>query len=201
MRFKAKALVIAIALLAQFTLIASPQDESGFDFRKTKWGMSEVEVKASEDNQPYTRESSTSFDTILIYKGAVANLQTVYGYKFVSDQLVETSYFFVEQHSNKNDYIYDYKKIKEILTGKYGQPESDRVIWKNNLYRDSPERYGMAVSKGDLVYSAEWKTPSTFILLGLSGDNYEIKMVLFYQSLRLKSLVDAKTKKTQEEDF
>ena len=201
MQFKAKTLVIAIALLTQFILVASAQDESGFDFRKTKWGMSEAEVKASEGSQPQAGPKSPSFDNILIYQGNVANLTAFCAYKFVSNQLVETAYVFTEEHSNLNLYISDYNKIKEILTGKYGQPTSDRTVWKNNLYRDDPDRYWMAVAKGDLAYGSSWTTPTTTILLTLTGDNYNISMILSYQSINLKSLIQSKEKSSHESDF
>jgi hypothetical protein len=42
-------------------------------------------------------------------------------YIFAGDKLTRAKYSIIEEHSNKNDYISDYKAIKELLTKKYGK--------------------------------------------------------------------------------
>jgi len=189
--------LILTILLFQLPLISFADN---YDFRKTRGGMTQAQVKASESNTLASNNvPSKIFDKVIAYEGGVAGYSTFYGYRFISNQLVEAGYVFLQKHSNKNDYIYDYKKIKKILTEKYGEPTEDDIIWKKSLYRDDPERYGMAVARGDLIYATEWLTPSTKIYLTLMGDNYNIDMKLQYQSLRLKSLVEKKSKQKYQE--
>lgn len=196
MQFKAKTLVITIALLTQFTLIASAQDESGFNFRKTRWGMTQAQVKASEKGKP-TVDNETELD----YLDTVDNLEANVGYIFVDDKLVNAGYLILEKHTNDNMYITDYNGIKEILTRKYGSPIKDQVGWKNNLYRDDPEQYGFAVSVGHLVMNSEWDTPDTHIQLTLHGDNFKVSLIVIYSSKKLKSLMESKEASDEEKDF
>lgn len=67
-------------------------------------------------------------------------------YVFVRGKLVRTKYVIVEEHSNRNDYIRDYKSLKTQLSKKYGAPIEDETIWKNSLYKDDREEWGFAVS-------------------------------------------------------
>jgi len=105
------------------------------------------------------------------------------------------------KYSSDNQHILDFNKIKEILTDKYGKPEIDDKVWRRNLYRDDPTRYGFAVSIGDLVYRAKWITPRTEILLVLSGNNYKLKSGVIYTSLKYKDLIEAQEKKEHESEF
>jgi len=97
---------------------------------------------------------------------------------------------FVGEHSNKNDYIRDYKNLKEILAKKYGKPWSDRTTWDNDLFKNDRSQWGLAVSIGHLSYGALWDTSKTYITLGLSGDNYEITLLAAYDSRELKEWAD-----------
>lgn len=201
MPVKTRTFVIAIALIAQFTLAALAQDESGFDFRKTRWGMSVAEVKASEGNILIADGPKDIYDNILVYKGMIARLPTLINYFFISGQLVQASYALNVKHSNENLYIEDFNNIKNVLISKYGHPIEDSVIWKDDTYKNDPEDYGFAISVGDLALQNMWKTSSTEIYLTLRGDNYHINIAIPYMSTRLKSLIESKEKSAEERDF
>ena len=96
----------------------------------------------------------------------------------------------MEKHTNKNLYINDYESLKEILTKKYGKPEIDKVIWKNDLFKSAKQDWGTAISIGHLEYFSSWETPTTYINLGLNGDNYKISLTLGYESRELKEWSD-----------
>ena len=113
---------------------------------------------------------------------------------------------FTHSHSNENDYILDFNKLKEILTKKYGKPIEDERLWKNDLYRDDPQYWGFAISLGHLIYLATWETPATdttdttIITLLLNGENFEIMFCIEYLSKNLHKLEEkAIEKKSLEE--
>jgi hypothetical protein len=114
-------------------------------------------------------------------------------YYFAENQLVAGRYIFLSEHSNKNLYINDYDDIKESLIKKYGQPNVDRPVWNNDLYKNDPSEWGMAISVGHLSYTAGWQLANTQIILHLGGDNYDITLGLDYHST-LKSHEDLRTK-------
>lgn len=153
--------------------------EEAHDFRRVDWGFSVKEVEATEKGDPLDRT-----DNAIIYKGKVANLDCIILYNFFENELYSTAYFIKEKYSNKNQYISEYEKLHKLLQQKYGTPLEDEIVWKNSLYKDEPERWGMAVSTGHLLYFSTWKTPKTEIGLILSGNNFDIDLGITYESLK-----------------
>ena len=153
-----------------------------FDFRQTRWGMTLNEVMKSETIKlQYQTEKQLGYFTEL------ANRQCALMYFFNEDKLYMASYMFLQQHVNKNDYIDDYNTIKDLLMLKYGKPIGDGIEWKNNLYRDSKEEWGFAISIGHLIYYSIWENEKTKIMLGLTGDNFKITMALSYSEINFKT--------------
>jgi hypothetical protein len=107
-------------------------------------------------------------------------------YEFVENQLDGAGYYISgKRHTNENSYLDDYETIKALLLEKYGDPISDTTDWKNPLYRSDPSHYGFAVSVGHLSRSALWSTPRTRLGVTITGDNYEVAITVFYQSVAL----------------
>lgn len=75
------------------------------------------------------------------------------------------------------------------------------MVRRDNLYKDDPSNWGIAVGSGRLSYFTEWQTPETKITLALSGDNFKVNFVLRYGSKRHEGLVDAKDKKRKVKDL
>ncbi len=171
-------------------------DKENYDFRKSRWGMSRDEVKSTEDA---TFIGST--EDFLFYDGRVANMDCGISYNFVNNMLVSARYGFTEEHSNKNDYLYDFFKLKDILKEKYGDPAIDDIDWRNRLYVDSEEDYGFAVSLGHLELFAAWDTPSTGISCRLYGDNYEVELGVLYRSKAHQHLVEKNLESKDLDDF
>ena len=167
-----------------------------YDFRKTNWGMSKEQVKAIEDKKPDFDE-----DTFVEYKVEISGNDFKCVYNFLQDKLYSSKYIFNGTHTNKNDYIYDYENLKEILIKKYGKPKADEVVWKNDLYKNDKQEWGMAISVGHLTYGAIWETPSTEIGLILVGNNYRIMLVIGYDSKELKEWAKRIEEKETSKDF
>jgi hypothetical protein len=154
-------------------------------FRKSLWGMSMSEVEGAEDRDDLERG-----DNFLWHTGRIADMPCEMYFIFAHEQLVRGRVLFTVEHSNSTAFIYDFDRIKELLGKKYGVAQSDEEIWKDDLYKDDPSEWGMAVGNGGLVKYATWSTPETSITLMLSGDNHDISLVIDYVSKNLGHLED-----------
>ena len=170
-------------------------------FRNSSWGDSKEKVKASETAE-FTIEDKVGDGTEYVaFKTDVANLATLVAYYFVQDKLYRSRYIFQDKHSNRNDYISDYSKIKKILINKYGEPYKSDVIWKNDLYQGKRQDYGMAIAVGHLIYYAQWKDNDTDINLMLSGGNYKIQHGVEYVDSELLKLAKKAKEDKNISDF
>ena len=156
-------------------------EEQPTDFRQARWGMSREQVKEVEKKAEFVDED----EELLLYKGALAGFDVSIVYVFVAGQLVRGTYFTDRTHSNKNDYISDYQRLKALLAKKYGLPTSSHIWWRNDRYQDSPQDWGFAISIGDLQYNTIWVTKSTKIELLLTGNNDEIQNEIRYDNIGL----------------
>ncbi|GAI61308.1 unnamed protein product [marine sediment metagenome] len=159
-------------------------EEVKYDFRKTNWGMSVEQVKATEDKKP-----GGESDTVLAYEVEIDAKDFICLYQFLENKLFFSGYNYKEEHINYNLYINDYEDLKEILIKKYGKPMKDEEMW-DNLSEWELEAYkqnlGNSISAGFLTYFAFWETFTTRIELILDGDNYEINLRIRYISKELE---------------
>lgn len=188
--------LLFFTLIFLSSITYSISQEQSYDFRKSRWGMTKAQVKATEKT-PVELENEKEVN----YLVKVAGIKTQLGYIFLNDRLVRSIYIFQDSHTNKNHYIEDYKKVKEILTRKYGQPTIDDVIWRDNHYKNRSSKYGMAIILGELMYRAQWVTHRTQIRLVLSGDNYKAKFGTLYYSVKDQGDVDSANKNEEEAQF
>jgi len=193
MKTKFLFLIQVLILLCASVAIA---EETKYNFRRVKWGMTKAQVKAAETSK--LRDENNDG---LLYRTKAATLSTNLLYSFAENKLVRAGYMFKDTHSNENAYIDDYQRVKRILTKKYGQPEKDREKWSNDLYKSRRQDWGVAVSIGHLIYLSEWRTTRTTIRLGLIGDNFKITHVVQYISIKLAPLAEKQKKSKEADDF
>jgi hypothetical protein len=183
----------------EYTKEDSYQAEANrFNFRKTAWGMSPAEVKASEsaEFQGYSKK-----DKMMFFSGQVASMPALIGYIFADDKLNSGAYVFEGKHTNSNKYLDDFTKLEEMLVQKYGNPQKDKTTWSSDLFKDNPQHWGMAVSMGYLSHSILWETASTTILLSLSGDNFKVTLQIFYLPKGQLDILQQMSRKTNASDF
>lgn len=184
--------LVTFLILAIFTLILSA-GEVKYDFRKTNWGMSREQVKATEDKKP---DFNNIGDFCLWHKVTINGKDFTCFYFFLKDKLYSSIYVFTGKYINKNLYIDDYAKLKKFLIKKYGKPKIEKIgLWKNDLYKDDRSEWGFNVSLEHLAYGDFWETSTTEIYLTLS-DNYIIRLNISYYSKELKEWV----KQTEERE-
>jgi hypothetical protein len=160
--------------------------EKNFDFRKIKWGMKTKAVKNAEKLKPIVVNKK-----ILAYDIKVLGRNMSLVYKFSQGRLVEAAYVLDEKHTNKNDYITQYRDLVSALYKKYGIPIEEESTWRNDLYREDRSSRGLAVSIGHLVYYTTWDIAKTKIKLELFGDNYEITCRIKYVGKQMKKYKEA----------
>ncbi len=163
-----KFLFVLSVLAGSFTSFAG-------DFRDADWGMSKQQVRAIEDGEPIGESDRT-----LAYQVTLAGLSCIGVFAFNNDdELYAGSYEFNETHTNRNDHIDEFKQLDGLLEEKY-KLNRQGTNWMNELYRDDPQRWGIAVSLGHVVFASQWENESTTVLHFLSGGNFEIKHGLTY---------------------
>ena len=155
------------------------------DFRRASWGMSQAEVRALEDG-----ESDFQSHSMLSYSTRICGVSMTVAYNFVNNMCFLGAYLSKEVYSNLNSHIDDFGRIADLLETKYGTPDKDQTVWRDDLYKGDPQRYGLAVSAGHLVFNKEWNRGDTNIGLMLRGENYSVSLGLIYQSQRYGAISD-----------
>lgn len=154
------------------------------DFRDAEWGMSQDQVKLLEITEPVYPKKDT-----LTFKGKVAGEKVDIIYEFNSDRLESGKYYFNEKNINNNVYLRDYEKINKFLDLKYGQPESNKTLWSNDIYKEKKGLHGYALSIGHLSFESTWKNNKTIIIHRLSGLNNIIEhSISYYDILSTKNI-------------
>jgi hypothetical protein len=147
------------------------------DFRGASWGMSKEEVKFSEGLDPLNEGEG-----FISYRERVMGLDAVVGFHFLRGSLVEAGYAFREPLGGEHAYIREYRNLKGVLTGSYGQPSYDEG--------SCGECGGCCVRcPGEecaetcpLVYLCEWTTPRSVIRLVLMGEGKGFDFGLLHRS-------------------
>ena len=175
-------LLISFLMILLFSGIIMAEEMT---FRKTYWGMSLEQVKASETVKLFKQKGE-----IFACKTTVIGKEVGLGYFFINNQLVRAEYVLMETYTNKNNYIDDYIEFKKIITKKHGYPKTDETFWRNELFKDDRSNWGRAVSVGHLVYASTWETPSTKIILMLDGNDFEIACRIQYTGKNFAKLIE-----------
>lgn len=121
---------------------------TSYDFRETIWGMSRSEVKIAETHYPLSEN-----ETHITYRDQYMNLETIVGFHFINDSLVEGGYVFNEILADPKSNRLNFKKVKVKLSSSYGVPVVDCA---------EKEESNMCIT--------EWKTQRSIIRLLFVSD-------------------------------
>jgi hypothetical protein len=171
-------LLVVMMLLGALILLASGimnANEKEVRFRRVPWGCTIEDIKRGE-----LGELLVEHPTMLIYKDWVDGSEVVCTFGIVNHRFMWGGYAFLDIHSNKNFFIGDFYSRDNLLREKYGPPREHEVIWLNDLYKDDPNNWGLAVSMGHLQMSSEWKIGKVSILHILFSDDGEIDHLIKY---------------------
>ena len=183
-----------VRTIAVLPLVASGLIAQTPDFRNTTWGMDRAQVMSIEGTPP--RQIGERGDQIVLrYESArLAGLDCRVVYIFAKDKLVRTKYIFQQEHDKKNEYLADFTMVDAFFMGTMERPTGQRVAWYNETYKGEPQKYGVAVSLGQLLYSTQWKGARTIVTHALSGENGTITHEVEYVSVDLEPWEEQVTK-------
>ena len=173
-------------------------NKTKFHFRKTRWGMTRKQVKASEKNEIFEENDN---EIIYYNKDQVGNLDNAILYNFTNGQLSGAMYHFTKEHDNKhNKHIEDYISMQNLLIKKYSEPRKDDTIWEReewkNAWGNDSSHWGFSVLFGYLTLRSEWEIGETTIILHLRGNKQKIIHTLVYAN---PSLIGTSEKKDEED--
>lgn len=151
-----------------------------FSFRKTTWGMSREQVKASEDSAPTGDKPD-----VITYRGEVEGIPVIVGYLFDGDKLIKAGYLMQGSYEDPNSYISDYNKVKDFLIIEHGTPAQDEVVWGEGEKVDDPGKFGESVCAGKLRYLTFWADGVTVIRESLDGEDGKCKHGVMFESVEL----------------
>lgn len=147
------------------------------DFRGASWGMSKEEVKSTEDIAPLNEGEG-----FISYRERVMGLDAVVAFHFLDGALVEAGYAFRESLGGEHAYLREYRNLKNLLTGSYGQPSFDEGSCGECggfCVRCTGEECAGACP---LVYLCEWTTPRSIIRLVLMGEGRGFDFGILHRS-------------------
>lgn len=145
----------------------------------TEWGMSSNQLKRIEGQPAHLGESQGY--QIIGYQKEILERDCLIGFYFSNDRLKGAKLSFLEQHTNKNQNIADFKRIKDLMVQKYGRPIEDKISWEDVTHKENISEWGNAIGMGHLEYVSKWSTRKTEVLLRLFGGEDEISLEVTYK--------------------
>lgn len=151
-------------------------------FRKSKWGDLMGQVIAIEGKEDFT----PNFPNLYSFKTRIAGLSCYAAFDFVDNKLVSGRYKFMEQYANDQQHIKDYEKLVNLLTSKYGEPDSEDKHYRDDTpsYLKGKSMVSSALTSGYLTYNTRWSALETYILCALYSVDDEIYMSIMYSGTK-----------------
>jgi hypothetical protein len=151
--------------------------QQNYDFRQIYWGMDKQQIICAEGSPDCALQSGAYLYENKTIAGRKCDLLIC----FNECGLAHTGIYSFTFSQDAKVCIAEYKRMKGIVSIKYGVPLQDRRDWgpKANLKAES---LCEAVQNGNLEYMAYWQTLTTNITLLLYLNNGEITCDLDYTS-------------------
>lgn len=180
-------LLVALILMGLFA--GTALSEEGFDVRKVRWGMSEVDVRYSETGFKPTEMNANT----LVYSEEVLSHSCSIAYEFIDNKLYSVTYAFAVKDSG--DALMLTHKMKTILGEKYKEDKeaSDKlsVIEKKFISCYANERTRVTLADTSML-------PSKFV--GVIYKSVELAPVAEAKEKAAKDAADAEKRKKFEEE-
>lgn len=177
-------LILPISLISISNCTKNVTKAQRYNFRKTNWGMSQEQVRYLDEI--VDKGTDRSGNTYLVARDTIISLPSRAMYYFSLDgELIGGGYIFEISHpGQKNEFIYDFNRLQRYLTNKYGSPNKERVLWKDEQAQKSynSDHWGQAISDGVLTLYARWQNTETTIELFLQGNEGEMSPIILYKS-------------------
>jgi hypothetical protein len=149
-----------------------------FNFRHTRWGMTQDEVISSEEKLVPVEKTQR----LIRYKMQILNKNVELLYVFSLNKLIGSLYKLDDNYLNSQHFITTYNKFKQALVRKYGRPDEDTTDWLNKTYKVNRKKWGLALSLGHTKYASIWNTNHTTIESNLRENNHNVLCIVEYRS-------------------
>lgn len=145
------------------------------DFRNACWGDSIEDVKKYETAEFFGEDTD-----MLVYTGSLVGTSVEIIYMFENNKLFGCKYSCSSNYTSGGQYINAYNAWLEALTEKYGEPTETGII--QNEKQDLIDAAGesKALEYGYTAYASFWDMERTNISLGLTSENFEVSLGLYY---------------------
>lgn len=179
-----KKLLLITSLLSLILIIPVFAKSETFKFRGLEWGASfdkvmEAQVSGKTEGEDYGVVDDGY--TLLVVNEKVSGLDTVISYSFTDDfQFSGGIYILQEKHVNDNMYYEDFCSLENKISEKYGEPDISIDKWNDDLYKDEPDKIGMALGAEHLKLIRQWIAgDGATISLLCSGQNFDINTYIY----------------------
>jgi len=153
---------------------------------KVEWGKTKAGILQAE-GRPLAREVSGDLE-FLSYHRDILGKKCLLAYVLIDEKLAAIRLHLLEKYADKDRYVADYKKIRDFLIEKVGDPRTNNVVWREDrAFADRNEGWGTALSTGCLRLAAEWVFQGTGLRLSLTGDNNEILFAAEASDIKAKN--------------
>lgn len=181
------ATILSICLTSPIFANENKIENDTFTFRGVEWGIPMTElisqvVKNEYENGLNEDGYDVGIDKLVIFDTTVGGYKCEADYFLLDGKFSDGAYFLKEDHSNIEQYYSDYNDLIDKYTKKYGKPKYNSSEWiGDSIYKDKPNKYGMAVGIGDLKLSAGWEAEDgSSIEFLMEGDNFHITTRIDY---------------------
>jgi hypothetical protein len=184
--------IVAVFILLQNSYCYGQNIEFKEGYKNAKWGMSKEQVKKSFPDMTFKEEGE-----LCLFLSEIAEEDVIIFFSFLNDKLYKVIVSFDIKTMNKKNYIQKYNKFQGLLIKKYGEP-------KRNVRRGSSNEYiddATAISMGEGTYFTTWALPETNISLILGGDNFDLKLVIYYSCRKLEQEKEKEKKSKTLDDL
>lgn len=203
-------LQIGIILLLLAISTNTYSSEETYHFRHTRWGMSQEDVRKTENGEP---SPEFSHGSTLVWKAELLGEQVAVVYTFTFNKLVRAKYMLAKYSPSiqrtlysiasprklfPGEFIVDYGKFEKALIEKYGKPVEHYLGAPKEVVENKsndPETMGKQTSMIDeairankSMWYSKWKMKDTSILLLLRGDSGDMNFEISYSSTALSHL-------------
>ena len=154
-------------------------DFSRFDnlptFRSIPWGASKDYVLRNDDSQRI--ETGQDF---LRLRNKLGDLEVDITYFFWRGHHIKGTYLTTQNLGEYSNYIERYNWLKSLLSQKYGSPKIDLMNWADHSFKNQPNRWLTAVSRGHLEHFAFWEEEDIVISIRLGAVNQRPSILVEY---------------------
>lgn len=162
-----------ILIVIFFTLPLYAKSVQGL--RNTVWGMSRIQVMSNE-----TRPLIEKTDEFLQYTISLYGYDFKLFYRFTGNKLTEGTYVLAQNLEKNEDYLRLFNKYIYHLENVYGKTMKAKISWKNDYYRNDPERLPEALESGDVVLTGMMRIKGSIIILTVQRHEGKISFRIRY---------------------